>query len=103
MRVGPFSLVPRMLSQPVAAVEVAQGLVDLAEAGPSARVPDLAGPERLEMVRLARRVSRARGLGRRVVPLRVPGAAGRGMRSGALTPSTDGPRGRLTFAEWLGS
>lgn len=101
MRVGPFSLVPRMLSQPVAALEVAQALVDLVEAGPSGRVPDLAGPERLEMVQLARRVSRARGLGRRVVPLRVPGAVGRGLRSGALTPPADGPRGRQTFEEWL--
>lgn len=103
LRIGPVSLVPRMLSQPVAAVEVAEALVDLAEAGPSARVSDLAGPERLDMVDLARRVSRARGLGRRIVPLRVPGAAGRGMRSGALTPAGDGARGRVTFAEWLGS
>lgn len=100
-RIGPFSLVPRMLSQPVAAVEVAAALVDLVEAGPSGRVPDLAGPERLDIVDLARQVSRARGVGRRVVPVRLPGTAGRAMRSGALTPSGDGPRGRQTFGEWL--
>ena len=99
--IGPFSLVPRMLSQPVAAVEVAEALVDLVEEGPSGRAPDLAGPERLDIVDLARQVSRERGLGRRVVPVRLPGAAGRAMRSGALTPSGDGPRGRQTFAEWL--
>ena len=103
VRVGPFSLVPRMLSQPIAAVEVAGALVDRAEAGPVGRAPDLAGPERLEMVDLARRVSRARGLGRRVVPVRLPGPAGAAMRSGALTPSGDGPRGRISFAEWLGA
>lgn len=101
VRIGPFSLVPRMLSQPVAAREVAAALVDLVEAGPSGRVPDLAGPERLQMVDLARRVSEARRLGRRVVGVRLPGAAGRAMRSGALTPRSDGPRGRLTFEEWL--
>jgi uncharacterized protein YbjT (DUF2867 family) len=101
VRVGPFSVVPRMLSQPVAAVEVAEALVDLAEAGPSGRVPDLAGPERLAMVDLARRVSKARGLGRRVVGLPLPGAAGRGMRDGSLCPSTDRPRGRITFDAWL--
>jgi uncharacterized protein YbjT (DUF2867 family) len=99
--VGPVSLVPRMLSQPVAAVEVAQALVDLAEAGPAGRVPDLAGPERLDMVELARRVSEARGLGRRVVGVPVPGAAGRAMRSGVLCPTGDGPRGTTTFAQWL--
>jgi uncharacterized protein YbjT (DUF2867 family) len=101
VRVGPLSLVPRMLSQPVAAAEVAEALVDLVEAGPSGRVPDLAGPERRDLVDLARRVSQARGLGRRVVPLRVPGGAGRAMRCGALTPSDEGPRGRQTFEEWL--
>lgn len=101
VRVGPFSLVPRMLSQPVAAVEVAEALVDLSEAGPSGRVADLAGPERLQMVDLARRVSRARGLGRRVVGVPLPGAAGRGMRDGSLCASSDGPRGRVTFDAWL--
>lgn len=101
VRIGPFSLVPRMLSQPVAAVEVAAALVDLVEAGPSGRVPDLAGPQRLAMVDLARRVSRARGLGRRVVGVPLPGAAGRGMRDGSLCPSGDGPRGRITFDAWL--
>lgn len=100
VKVGPFSLVPRMLSQPIAAVEVAEALVDLAEQGPSGRVPDLAGPEPLQMVDLARRLSRARGLGRRVVPVWLPGA-GKGIRSGALLPTTDGPRGRQTFEEWL--
>ena len=99
--VGPVSLVPRMLSQPVAAREVGQALVDLAGAGPSGRVPDLAGPERLQMVDMARRASAARGLGRRVVGVPVPGAGGRAMRSGALCPTTPGPRGRTTFAAWL--
>ena len=102
VRVGPFSLVPQMLSQPVAAIEVAEALVDLAESGPAGRVPDLAGPEPLQIVELARRVSKARGLGRRVVGLRVPGAMGQGLRSGRLIPTSDGPRGRISFAEWLG-
>jgi hypothetical protein len=53
------------------------------------------------MVDLARKVSRVRGLGRRVVPVRMPGAVGRGQTNGALCPSTDGPRGRQTFEEWL--
>ncbi|KQW47140.1 3-beta hydroxysteroid dehydrogenase [Nocardioides sp. Root1257] len=97
VRVGPFSLVPRMRSQTVAAREVAVALVDLAVAGPSGRVPDLAGPEVHDMVDLARRVAD----GRRVVPVRLPGAAGRAMRSGGLLPTEDGPRGRITFDQWL--
>ncbi|CAB4703142.1 MAG: NAD(P)H-binding protein [Actinobacteria bacterium] len=100
-RVGPLSFVLRMLSQPVAAAEVGAHLVELAEAAPAGRVPDLAGPQRLQMVDLARRVSRARGLGRHVVPVRLPGAAARAMRDGTLCPTTDGPRGTVTFDEWL--
>ncbi|WP_121257057.1 SDR family oxidoreductase [Nocardioides ferulae] len=100
-RVGPVSLVPRMLSQPVAAREVAEALVDRAAAGPGGRVPDLAGPQQHDVVRLARRVVGARGLRRVVVPVPVPGEAGRAVRSGALTPATDGPRGRITFDQWL--
>ncbi|MDO9455543.1 SDR family oxidoreductase [Nocardioides sp.] len=101
--VGPVSVVPRMTSQPVAAREVGEALVDLVEAGPSGRAPDLAGPEVLPMHRLARRVSRARGLGRLVVAVPVPGAAGRGMRDGSLTPGDAGVRGRTTFDAWLGA
>lgn len=98
---GRVSLVPRMTTQPVAAREVAAALVSAAEAGPGGRLPELAGPEHRELVDLARLVNRARGLGRRVVGVRVPGAWGRGIRSGALTPSSPGPRGVLTFEEWL--
>ena len=101
VRVGPVSVVPRMTSQPVAAREVGEALVDLVEAGPSGRVPDLAGPEVLAMHRLARRVSRARGLGRRVVAVPVPGAAGRGMRDGSLTLRGGGVTGTTTFDQWL--
>jgi uncharacterized protein YbjT (DUF2867 family) len=101
VRVGPVSVVPMMTSEPVAAREVGEALVDVVEAGPSGRVPDLAGPERLPMHRLARRVSKARGLGRRVVPVPVPGAAGRGMRDGSLCSGGEGRRGRTTFDAWL--
>ena len=100
-RLGPVSLVPRMLSQPVAAREVALALVQLVERGPSGRVPDLAGPEQHRIAALARRVSRARGLGRGVVEVPLPGAAGRAMRRGALLPAGGGPRGVVTFERWL--
>jgi uncharacterized protein YbjT (DUF2867 family) len=99
--VGPLSLVPRMTTQPIAAFEVAGALVDLVERGPQGRVPDLAGPEKRELIELSRSVNRERRLGRRVVGVRLPGAWGRGMRSGALTPAHDGPRGTWTFEEWL--
>jgi uncharacterized protein YbjT (DUF2867 family) len=99
--VGPFVPVPRMLSRPIAAREVARALVELA-AGPALGLaPELAGPEDQQMVSMVRRVVRARGLRKLVVPVSLPGAAGRAMRDGGLLPTNPGPRGTETFEEWL--
>ena len=98
---GPLTLVPHMLVQPVAAREVAAALIALAAGPAGGLAPELAGPQEHEMVDLARRVVRAHGERRRVVGLRVPGTAGRAMASGGLLPTGPGPRGRLTFEQWL--
>ncbi len=98
---APVVAVPRMLSQPIAASEVAAALVDLALAEPSGRVPDLAGPRREQMPDLVRRLLRARGSRRPVLALPLPGRVGRSMADGGLIPTDDGPRGRIDFEQWL--
>jgi uncharacterized protein YbjT (DUF2867 family) len=98
---GPFVVVPSMLSQPIAAREVAGELVRIVLGEPLGMAPELAGPEEHRMPELVRRLLRARGSRRPVLPLRVPGAAGRAAATGGLLPTGDGPRGRQTFAEWL--
>ncbi len=101
-RLGPVALVPRMRTQPVAALEVAQALVGIVETGPAGRVLDLAGPQVHQLVDLARRVNRARGHRRLVVGVPLPGRAGKAMGSGGLLPTAGGPRGQVTFDTWLG-
>lgn len=98
---GPVAVVPRMRVQPVAAREVANALVTLALGPAVGHAPELAGPERQELVDMVRRLLQARGLRRRLLPVRVPGAAGRAMADGALLPTEPGPRGRQTYDEWL--
>lgn len=100
-RRGPVAVVPKMLSQPIAAREVAGALVELALGAPAGLVPELAGPEQQLMPDLVRRVRDARGSRRPVLALRVPGAVGAGMATGELLPREEGPRGTETFAEWL--
>lgn len=100
-RGGPFAAAPRMLSRPVAAREVAHALAELARKEPVGRAPELAGPEELWMPDLVRRLARARGSRRVVVPVRMPGRAGRVMARGDLLPAGPGPRGRITFDAWL--
>lgn len=100
-RPGPVVLVPKMLSQPIAAREVAAALVEIAREKPAGIAPELAGPEQLQMPDLVRRLLRARNSHRPTLSLRLPGAAGKAMATGGLLPSTDGPRGRQTFDQWL--
>ena len=76
-RGGPFAIVPRMTTQPIAAREVADALVVLALGDPVGRAPDIAGPERREMSDLVRALVHARGEHRLMVPIRLPGAVGR--------------------------
>jgi uncharacterized protein YbjT (DUF2867 family) len=97
----PVMLVPAGTSfQPVGAAEVADRLAELA-AGPAAgRVPDLGGPEIRPTADLARMYLEARGRRRPVLPVRLPGAAFAGYRSGAhLAP--DHADGQVTFAQFL--
>ena len=100
---GPVALVPLMRTQPVAAAEVAEALVDLATSNPSGRVPDLAGPREEKLTDMARSIARSRGERRLIIPVPVPGSAGTAMRDGSLLPQEPGPRGTQTFAEWLES
>ncbi len=97
----PIVPVPTMRSQTVAAREVAAALVAVAPARPAGRLPDLAGPQIEDMADLVRRVLQARRRRARVLALRLPGRAGRGMADGSLIPSAPGPRGTLTFDAWL--
>lgn len=103
---GPFAPIPRMLTQAVASSEVAGLLIELATT-PAPKPEDesiveLAGPEQHQLVDLARRVAKARGMRKLVIPVTLPGAAGRPMATGALRPEGDDYRkGTITFDEWL--
>ena len=98
---GPLVPVPRMLSAPVAATEVATALADLVDHQPDQDTVELGGPERLTMPDLVRRLARSRGLRATVVPVPLPGATGRGMRSGALIPDAPWRTGKQTWGQWL--
>jgi uncharacterized protein YbjT (DUF2867 family) len=68
--------------QPVDSREVAARLVDLALGAPAGLVPDLAGPKVYPMAELIRGYLRACGKRRPLLPVRIPGKAGRAYRAG---------------------
>jgi uncharacterized protein YbjT (DUF2867 family) len=102
MKSGPVVPVPTMRSQPVAAREVAERLVDLATAEPAGWARDLAGPREERMADLTRRWAERVGRPGRVIEAPLPGAFGRAMRDGTLLPGPDADFGVQTFDEWLG-
>ncbi|MFC4945627.1 SDR family oxidoreductase [Pseudonocardia sp. GCM10023141] len=86
--------------QPVDVQDVAARLVELATAAPAGHAPDLGGPAVRPMRDLASVWLAARGKRRPLLPVRVPGGIGRGLRAGGnLTPAH--AEGRITFEDFL--
>lgn len=104
---GPFVVVPRWRTQPVAAREVAAALARLATGAPPAppegALLELAGPREENMADLIRQVLRARGSRRLPIEVPVPNAAGKAMAAGGGLPGPAATLGTQTFAEWLRS
>jgi uncharacterized protein YbjT (DUF2867 family) len=86
--------------QPVDAGDVATRLVELALGKPSGLVPDIAGPRVYSMAELLRGYLRATHRRRPLVPVRLPGAAARAVRAGAIL-APDHAVGRRTWEDFL--
>ncbi|HVX22273.1 MAG TPA: NAD(P)H-binding protein [Acidimicrobiales bacterium] len=100
-RVGPVALVPHMRLQPVAARAVGQVLAEVAEQPAGGGTVEVAGPEVLDLVTMARTLARHRHRRLLVLPVPVPGA-GKAMRTGGQLPQGGGARiVGPTFGEWL--
>ena len=96
-RQGDVTAVEDMLSQPVAVVEIARVLLELATGQRDDDIVELAGPRREHIVELARRIVARRGERLTVVPRDVPDP----MRNGALLPGPGALIAGPTFDEWL--
>ncbi|WP_326545426.1 NAD(P)H-binding protein [Mycolicibacterium sp. ND9-15] len=86
--------------QPIDTHDVASRLVELVDAEPAGRAPDIGGPEVHTHAELARIYLAAHDSRRPVVAFPVPGRIGAGYRSGAnLVPQN--PAGTVGFADYL--
>ncbi|TFC02088.1 3-beta hydroxysteroid dehydrogenase [Cryobacterium adonitolivorans] len=98
---GFLTLVPVMRTQPVAAREVAERLVEIAVSTPRGQVPDLGGPREERLVDMVRAYARATRIRTRVVQFKLPGRMGTAMRDGALLPARGTEQGAQSFTQWL--
>ncbi|MBD0746364.1 SDR family oxidoreductase [Streptomyces sp. CBMA152] len=87
--------------QPVDAREVAARLVELALGSPAGLVPDLAGPKVYGMGELARTYLAAVGKRRPLLPVPMPGKAGRAYRAGENLAGEGAVRGQRTWEAFL--
>ena len=99
LRRGPVVIAPRMRCQPVAAREIAERLIQLVQAGPSGRVPDLGGPHEEQMVDMVRAYKAATGATGWILPVPFPGALGRALRDGSLIPGPGSDHGTQTYSD----
>lgn len=101
LSVAGVHLAPKLPTKPVAAREVAERLVALAEQGPSGRVADLAGPREEQLDRMIRTLAKARGVRGPVIAVALPGKQFGAMRRGETLPGPGADTGRQTFDEWV--
>ncbi|MFI9008731.1 SDR family oxidoreductase [Actinosynnema sp. NPDC053489] len=87
--------------EPVDARDVAEHLVDLVLGAPAGLVPDLAGPAVHGMGDLVRGYLAAHGRRRPLLPVRVPGKAGRAYRAGENLAGPGATRGTRTWEGFL--
>ncbi|MFG2892189.1 SDR family oxidoreductase [Streptomyces sp. NPDC048248] len=87
--------------QPVDAREVAARLVELTLGEPAGLVPDLAGPKVYGMAELSGGYLEARGKRRLMMPVRMPGKAGRAYRAGANLSVEGAQVGKRTWEDFL--
>ncbi|TDB97840.1 NAD(P)H-binding protein [Actinomadura sp. 7K534] len=87
--------------QPVDPRDVAARIAGLALGEPAGRVPDLAGPNVYGMDELVRGYLGARGKRRPLMPVRIPGKAGRAYRAGDNLALDGADRGTRTWEDFL--
>jgi uncharacterized protein YbjT (DUF2867 family) len=98
----PITPVPTGLRfEPVHVHEVAARLAQLTLGAPAGRVPDIAGPEVLDVAGLLATFTEFHGKRRPRISVRIPGAVGRAYRSGDNLADGSVQRGHRGWAEFL--
>lgn len=92
--------VPNVPLQPVNVAEVAERLAEIAVGAPLGRAEDMGGPEVLQTPEAAKQYADAAGKKRTVVPLWMPGKAGRAFREGECV-ALEHRAGTMTWGEFL--
>lgn len=97
-KVGPLAFVPTMTIRPIALDAVAEAVAECAVGERSGTSYDLVGPEVTTLWKMTKQLGEKRAL---MIPLMVPGEAGRAMRQGALLPQSEFEIIGPNFSDWI--
>ncbi|MEV4620374.1 SDR family oxidoreductase [Asanoa sp. NPDC049573] len=100
-RDGDRAVVPPLLMQPIAVVDVAATLVEVAVGRPLGRLIEIAGPDTHDLVDMTRRTLTARGDQVRLVASWRGGPLGVEMAGEVLLPGDGARIAATTFEDWL--
>ena len=100
-RKGDTAMIPPLLLQPVAAIDVGDALVDLATGSAARRIRNLAGPQPEDLVDMVRRYLAARRETLKLIPSWRSGVFGVESAGEWFLPPPDATLSRTSFAEWL--
>lgn len=92
--------IPPLLMQPIAPDDIAEILAEIAAGAPQGRYVDVAGPERQDLVDMARPTLAARGRTVKLIPT-WDGVIGMTMAGNVLLPGDDARIAPTTFDDWL--
>ncbi|MDL9938352.1 SDR family oxidoreductase [Gordonia sp. ABSL1-1] len=103
MRLGPLAVVPHMRCRPAAVGDVAAAFADVVTtpvtgAATEARRVEIAGPDELDLLDVARAIAQRDGSPRKVFGVNVGGAA---IREGGLIPAHPDVVTPTTLTQWL--
>lgn len=98
---GAATIAP-LLVQPIAPQDVGEILAEVATSSPLGAAIDIAGPDRHDLVDMARRTFTARGQQVRLVPT-WHGVFDTSMAGDVLLPGENARLGRISFDDWLAS
>ena len=98
MRRGPFAIIPQMTVAPVALHSVAQVVAECVVGERAGARFDVRGPDTMTLWQMTKALPERRCV---LVPLPVPGTAGRALRDGTLIPAADAEVLGPTFDTWL--
>lgn len=101
MRQGDELPLPPLLLQPLAAADLGEVLAAVATGVPQGRAADVAGPERIELIDMTRRILQSHGQALRLVPSWNTPLATAEAPADAYLPDDGARLASTTFAAWL--